>query len=366
MSLDATSDSRLEVVFMTIARSGEHVIERKRCPVFVMGCPRSGTNLLYDTLLSSGGFAEYRGRLPVHQVLIPRFGRLDRLENRKKMMTLWIRSKGFRRSGLNDTELTSEVLKNCRNGGDFITIIMNEIARKQGVARWAAYDPDTVLRVATIKREIPDALFVHIIRDGRDVALSLRKLGDFNPFPWSKSPRSLEETALYWEWMVQKGRNSGRLIPEDYLEFRFEDLIAEPHDTLKDLSQFLDHDLNYDRIQSTRLGTIGKTNSSFEEETSDNGFNPVQRWRRRLLQQEVTSLEWQVGKTLESLGYRLTTPAQIWDPGIRDKWLRAIYPTFLESKQWIKMNTPLGRISSLAELDLISKRGRTMSPPSSS
>jgi hypothetical protein len=37
-------------------------------------------------------------------------------------------------------------------------------------------------------KEIPEALFVHIIRDGCDFALSLRKLGDFNPFPWSRRP----------------------------------------------------------------------------------------------------------------------------------------------------------------------------------
>src|SRR5271170_7348442 len=96
--------------------------ERKRCPVFVMGCPRSGTNLLYDTLLSSGGFAIYRGRLPVYQVLIPHFGRLDQLENLQKMMAVWLRSEGFRRTELDGAELTAKVLQNCRSGGDFLRI----------------------------------------------------------------------------------------------------------------------------------------------------------------------------------------------------------------------------------------------------
>ena len=50
--------------------------ERKRRPVFVMGCHRSGTNLLYDILLSAGGFAVYRGYLPVYEILLPRFGSL--------------------------------------------------------------------------------------------------------------------------------------------------------------------------------------------------------------------------------------------------------------------------------------------------
>ena len=316
-----------------------------------MGCPRSGTNLLYDTLLSSGEFAVYRGRLPIYQVLIPRFGRVDRLENRKKMMAAWLRSKGFRKSGLDGAELSVKVLENCRNGGDFLSIVMGEIARKQQATRWALYSPDTVLRVATTKQEIPEALFVHIIRDGRDIALSLRKLGDFHPFPWSRRPRSLEETALYWEWMVQKGCRSGREIANDYVEIRYEDLVENPHRTLKGLGEFLDHDLDYDRIKTAALGTLSKTNSSFREEATDAGFNPVQRWKQRLSQDQVAALEWQIGKTLEAVGYPLSISEHDWKPGVWDKWLRTVYPSFLESKLWMKMNTPLGRFSNLAQLE---------------
>ena len=112
------------------------MIERKQAPVFVVGCPRSGTNFLYDCLLSSGGFPIFRGRLPIHQVLIPRFGKLDLLENRKKIASVFLRSEGFRRSGLDGAELTATLLGACRNGGDFIRIVMDEIARKQGVGRW--------------------------------------------------------------------------------------------------------------------------------------------------------------------------------------------------------------------------------------
>jgi len=60
-----------------------------------MGCHRSGTNLLYDTLLSAGGFAVYRGYLPVYKMFIPVFGKLDKLENRRKMMESWLREVCF-------------------------------------------------------------------------------------------------------------------------------------------------------------------------------------------------------------------------------------------------------------------------------
>lgn len=327
-------------------------MERKRCPVFVMGCPRSGTNFLYDTLLSSGEFAVYRGRLLIYQVLIPRFGRIDRLENRKKMMAIWLRSEGFRRSGLDGAELTAKVLESCQSGGDFVSIVMGEVARKQHAARWAVYDPETVMRVETIKREIPEALFIHIVRDGRDVALSLRKLGEFNPFPWNRRPRSLEETALYWEWMVQKGRSYGRQIANDYAEIRYEDFVADPLETLKGLGSFLGHDLDHDRIRSVALGTISTTNSSFREEAGDGGSDPVQRWKRRLSREQVASLEWHVGRSLEATGYSLTASAAGWRPGIGNKLLRAVYPSFLDAKFWLKTNTPLRRFSSLARLEL--------------
>jgi hypothetical protein len=335
--------------------SGEGVIERKRYPVFVIGCPRSGTNLLYDTLLSSGGFAIYRSSVPIYETLIPRFGKLERLENRKKIMAAWLGSTGFERSGLDAAELAARVVENCRSGGDFLRIFMGAIARKQQVARWAAYSPDTVLRVEAVKNDIPEALFIHIIRDGRDIAVSLRKLGDFNPLPWSRQPRSLEETALYWQWMVLKGRRAGRAIPNDYLEIRYEDLVNDGRRTLKNISEFLDHDLDHDRIQAAALGTLTKSNSSFREETGF-GLNPVQRWKQRLSPDQVAAIEWQIGSTLELMGYPLSAAERgvkpgVWKPRVRDQWLRAVYPSFFESKLWLKMKTPAGRFSSLAKLE---------------
>ncbi len=150
---------------------------RSRRPVFVMGCHRSGTNLLYDTLLSAGGFAVYRGYTPIYKMLIPRFGSPENLGNRTRLVETWLRSKGYRRSGLTAKEIKAKLMDECHTGGDFIRIILNEIARTQNAQRWAIYDPDNVLYVPRVKADMPEALFVHIIRDGRDIALSLRENG---------------------------------------------------------------------------------------------------------------------------------------------------------------------------------------------
>jgi LPS sulfotransferase NodH len=325
--------------------------ERRTRPVFIMGCHRSGTNLLYDTLLSAGGFAVYRGYLPIYKILIPRFGSLENPRNRERIVNTWMQSKGFARAGVEAGPLSSKLLAECRNGGDFMRIIMDTIAQSQGVQRWAVYDPDSVLHMPRIKRDIPDALFVHIIRDGRDIALSLMKMGEFRPFPWIRRSRGLLETALYWDWMVHKGREHGRQIGRDYIEIHYEELVTQPRPTLARLADFLDHDLDYDRIQRTGLGRLRESNSSFQGDGKETQ-NPVNRWKERLSHPQVMELEALIGPSLQEFGYPLTVDAEQRRVGFRWKCLASIYPRFLSAKLWLKVNTPVGRLSNLSALEL--------------
>ena len=333
-------------------RSSEsnRAIERKTRPVFVMGCHRSGTNLLYDTLLSAGGFAVYRGYLPVYKMLIPRFGNLAELNNRKRMMDAWVRSKGFRRSGLNAEQLTVKILEECRSGGDFIRIVMGEIARSQNVARWAIYDPDNLLYIPSIKADIPEALFIHIIRDGRDVALSLSTMRGFRPLFWDREAKGLLPTAVYWEWMVRIGRQGGTRFPADYMEVRYEELVSDPRVVLKKLEPFLDHDLDYDRIQGASLGSLRESNSSFPK--ANDQRSSVNRWRETLSSHDLASIEAMVGAYLEELGYPLSSPQAVRKSGLREKFMRAFYFNLLTAKLWLKTRTPAGRLANLEALEL--------------
>jgi len=326
-------------------------IERKRRPVFVMGCHRSGTNLLYDTLLSAGGFAVYRGYLPVYEILVPHFGPLDNPHNRKKAVGTWLRSQGFRRSGLEAGPLSSKLLAECRSGGDFIRIVMDEIAQSQGAQRWALYDPDNVLNISRIKKDIPNPLFVHIIRDGRDIALSLMKMGGFRPFPWSRQSRGLLETALYWEWTVRTGRQRGTQVPGDYIEIHYEELVTQPQTVLTRLGDFLDHDLDYERIQRTGLGRLRESNSSFLGDKEEMQ-KPVNRWKELLSHQQVVALEALIGPSLQEFGYELTVDPEERRVGFQWKCLAAVYRHFLGTKHWLKLDTPLGRLANLSALEL--------------
>jgi hypothetical protein len=273
--------------------------------------------------------------------------------HRERILETWLHSKGFRRTGLDAGQLSASILNQCRTGGDFIRVVMGAVAQSQQAQRWAMYDPDNVLHVERVKREIPNALFVHIIRDGRDIALSLKKMGGFTPLPWDRDQTgSLVATALYWEWMVHQGRAHGRKFPADYIEIHFEDLIGNPHETLDKLGGFLDHDLDYDRIQRAGLGRLSETNSSFREEGAKEKINPLGRWKERMAHADVAAIEATVGECLQENGYELSLPAAERRPSLRHSWMRGIYPAFLGGKLWLKLHTPVGRLADMSALEL--------------
>jgi hypothetical protein len=304
-------------------------------------------------LLSGGGFAVYRGILPVYEKLIPRFGGFDNPASRERAVEAFLRSNSFRRSGLEAESLRAKLLNDCRSGGDFIRIVMDEIAQTQGLSRWIVYNPDNLPRLPMVKRDILDALFIHIVRDGRDIALSLGKMGGFDPFPWDRAARSLSATALYWEWMVRKGREYGKAMGGDYIEVRYEELATKPEMTLKRLGEFLDHELDYERIRKAGLGRLSETNSSFPEEAGQGGASPVNRWRERLSPQEVAGLEAMVGDSLTEFGYSLSSPEKERQHGVREQWMRFSYRSYLDAKLWLKTNTLAGRLASLSRLELL-------------
>jgi hypothetical protein len=303
-------------------------------------------------LLSSGGFAIYRGFLPIYKILIPRFGSMESRANREKILEVWLRSKGFRRTGLDAEQLSARILSECRNGGDFIRVVMDSVAQSQQAPRWAVYDPDNVLHIERVKGDIPNALFVHIIRDGRDIALSLKKMGGFTPLPWDRGQTdSLVATALYWEWMIRKGRTNGSKFPADYIEIRYEDLLTSPHETLDRLGVFIDDDLDYDRIQRAGLGRLSETNSSFREEGAKE-LNPLGRWKERLSPADVAAIEATVGACLEENGYALSLPAAERRMDFRQSRMRGMYPAFLGGKLWLKQHTLVGRLANMSALEL--------------
>lgn len=313
-----------------------------RPPVFIVGCPRSGTSFLYHLLLSAGGFARFHTQMNVFDVLEPIFGDLSSPANKKKMMREWLRSKAFAVSGLDAGEIEAQVMAECRNGSDFMRIVMEGVARKQGVDRWIDSTPTNVPHMLRISRDFPDAQFIHIIRDARDVALSLDKRHWSRPLPWDKH-RSLLAAGLYWEWIVRLGRQHGTRLGPGYMEVRYEDLVERPESTLKGIGAFLHHDLDYTHIQETSVGSVKKPLTSFKEDLKEGTFTPVGRWKDKFPAQQLTQFEQLIGRYLQELGYPLSDPANASANSLALRRMRWSYRNFYPFKQWTKVNTPLSR-----------------------
>ena len=233
-------------------------------PVFVIGCGRSGTTLLYHMIVSSGNFANYRTESNVINLLEPRFRPLSSAKNKRRMLDAWYNSKLYTRSGLQPAELEPIVMAQCQNGGDFLRIIMELMCAKQGVERWAETTPEHLLYLRRIKETIPEALIVHVIRDGRDVALSWEKLRQIRALPWDRQ-RLAMSAGIHWEWIVKRGREVGRTLGNDYIEVHYEDVVRKPREVLARLEPFIDHDLNYDRIQKVAIGSVAVPNTAFKD-----------------------------------------------------------------------------------------------------
>ncbi|HEY7095804.1 MAG TPA: sulfotransferase [Terriglobales bacterium] len=311
-----------------------------KAPIFVVGCPRSGTTLLYHMLLSTGMFANYRAETHVFNVLVPRFGNLARLSQRTNLIDEWLKTDYFRATGLEANELRGRVIRDCHSGGDFLRIVMGAVAEQQGVNRWSECTPEHVLFLSEIKREIPEAKVIHIIRDGRDVAVSLERQGWIRPLAWDRT-NSLLVAGLYWQYVVQEGRRLGRSIAPDYLEIQFERLVADPREELHAVSGFIEQPLDYDEILRKGIGSVTRPNSSFPLPGEGISFDPVGRWKQRS-EPEIARLEKLIGTSLNAFGYDTQTHLE---DNLQLRRMRIMYPALFRSKHWLKTKTLLGRLS---------------------
>ena len=313
---------------------------RSKAPVFVLGCPRSGTTLLYHMLLSAGNFAVYRAESEVLHLLEPGFGDLGVLKNRKRLLQSWVKSRLFTATGLQEGPLEERLTAECRNAGDFLRIVMEETARRQGVERWAECTPDHILYLARIKETIPNALVIHIIRDGRDVALSMERQGYPRQFPWDRSPRRMA-AGLYWEWIVRKGREDGERLGADYVEVRYEDLVETPQKVLDHLATFVGQKLDYEQIRRVGIGSVSEPNTSFKTESAD-GLSPVGRWKKHYTPEQIELFEELLGDGLRDLGYCPSGPVR--KRPISLGIMRAQYRASFSAKLYARARTPLGRL----------------------
>ena len=317
---------------------------RAMAPVFVLGCGRSGTKFFYHTLLSAGGFAVYHAESNAFNLLGLRFGNLAHRGNRRQLLDAYYKSKLFQRTGLDPNDIDERVMQDCRNAGDFLRIVMETIAQKQGALRWAESTPLHLLYLPLIKKLVPDALIVHIIRDGRDVTASLHRIGWIRPLPWDRS-RAFLVPAIFWRWIVTKGRRYGQSMGGDYTEVHYEDLVQNPRETLGRIGKFIEHDLDYDHIQQVALGLVHNPNSSFGGDGKETEASTIGRWKRMFTAPQVRDIESSIGGLLVDTGYSVETPLIELRASLPVRFMNFLYPLFFDVKLWLKSATPLARIA---------------------
>jgi hypothetical protein len=212
------------------------------------------------------------------------------------------------------------------NLADAIRSFYRAYARDQGKPRWGDKSPGYALHMRKIARILPEAHFVHLIRDGRDVRLSQLRRGENPPGPGKHARR--------WTRRVRTGRRQGAAV-DHYMEVRYEHLIADPERELRRICEFvsLEFDpamLDYHERAGERLSEIDRDLEPGVELSADRErrFFPagerldfhqltmeppradrVAKWRNEMPAEDLAEFERVAGRLLQELGYQLSAPA---------------------------------------------------------
>lgn len=293
--------------------------ERSRLPMpVIVGSPRSGTTLLRLMLDAhpelaippETGFlvlgSKFQG---TGQSLRENFFRA--LTNYPEAMPVWP-----------DFEIPEEAFRVALTEVNPFTIpdgfraFYRLYAARFGKPRWGDKTPLYCLELNTIRQLLPEARFIHIIRDGRDAALSLRPM-------WFSPGWEMETQAAYWRNCVLTARRAGLNHP-DYLEIRYEDLILRTEKTLRRICTHaglsFDHGMvSYHTRSPERLrehkGRWRPDGSLFlsqeqrlsQQKRAAEPLDPdrVFAWKREMSAEERAKFQSVAGDLLKELGYEV-------------------------------------------------------------
>ena len=319
----------------------------KRCrskPVFIVGCARSGTTWLYHLLLSSGGFAIYRSETQFYNRFGPRFGNFTNERQRNTFLDSWLKSEFFLRSGLNADSFREAVLKDVNSPGTMLNTFMNRICDEQSAKRWVECTPDHALHIRSIKRDFPDALFIHVVRDGRDVALSLAKQAFVEPFPWHTKQPQLA-AAAYWAWITDAVLKQVDYLGDDLLSLHYEDLLENLDSALLRVATFIDKPIDPLRINTHSFGSVVKPNSSFDRGTTGIGDQFGPRWHNYCNVDTLSEIENVIRRRLDRFGYQQSTAPPGIIARIRSTVLRQVYFMRFRTRHILKQLTIFRRFT---------------------
>lgn len=275
--------------------------------IFIVGVARSGTTLLRLML-----DAHPRLAIPPETHFIPKVVKaVDEGRDPLAEITAHRRWPDF---GLDAIELRRRFERHRPlTASDALREFFGLYASQHGKERWGDKSTNYIRRMPMISRVLPEARFVHLIRDGRDVALSQVAV--------HFGPSTVEEAAEKWRSEIAKARKRGPKLPH-YIELRYEDVIADPEPVLRRICEATDLDwdeamLSYKDRAGERIAEIVRdfdrpegegVPASVRAAHQANVSKPLQadraaRWRSEMGAEDVAAFERVAGGLLDELGY---------------------------------------------------------------
>jgi len=280
---------------------------------FVVGANRSGTTLLRLMLDAHPELA-----MPPETHFVPNLIELfsQGAPSREEALAVIASRPEFADFGLPEADLAEAmaVQPNTARGG--LLAFYGLYATRQSKGRCGDKTPGYSTSMRAIEGVLPEARFVHIIRDGRDVALSVMARGI--------RERTIEELAQRWKRRLERTRKQGSRVAR-YTEVRYEDLIRGTEATLRRLTDFLDMPfdeamLAYHERAAERLGEMsGELQAAEGRQSLPEGYRAemhsstssppqadrVAKWRREMNPADAREFEEIAGDLLTELGYEL-------------------------------------------------------------
>ena len=273
---------------------------------FIVGSGRSGTTLVRAMLDSHPDLAVPPETYFVTE-LLDRRPSYETPEGFSKDAFLGdlLSNQWFRRWEVPAERVTADIETGELSGyADAIRTVYAAFASTRGKSRYADKTPIHIYHLPLLADLFPEGRFVHVIRDGRDVAASFLDQADMRP-------NGVAEAALLWRERVSIGRTAGaELGPDRYLELRYEELVSSPGPVLERLCAMIG--LSYDPSM------LSYPERAAELVARDGGperhrgvFMPptvgLRHWREELSDEAVETFELVAGDLLAALGYERAT-----------------------------------------------------------
>jgi hypothetical protein len=290
--------------------------------LFLVGSPRSGTTLLRRILDAHSQISISAESPWITEYWNSRTGLTPEGLLTEGLIPQLLAHPKFHHLGVGPQELRRLLPPGARpTYASFVAVIFDLAAKARGKPLIGDKTPNDVRQIHVLHALWPRARFVHLIRDGRDVCLSLlgwkRKAARMAElFPtWEED--SVTTAALKWERDVRRGQELGRRLESSlYYEIRYEDLVQPATDEVRKLCGFLNVPYEEGMLEFHRGHTRDEPGLSPKE-----AWLPITQglrdWRTQMPSAEVERFEAVAGDLLDELGYRRACPSP--PPAVRER-----------------------------------------------